>query len=143
MEGTMTGRISARAARLAVALLASTALTAVAVQTAGATTTKTPFVVEYEYTGLTGGGFGAVHCVGTRTVNPKFAAKGWPTGTKDVERCTSTDPSGKLIALTGGETGTFFPGATGWNSDFDNAPAVTASYKVAITDKKFLLVAYY
>ena len=139
----MTGRIPARAVRLAVALLASIALVAVAAGTASAAGTKTPFEASYEFTGLTGGGFGAVHCVGTRQVNPNFAKKGWPTATRDVQRCTSTDPSGKLIALTGGETGTWFPGASGWNSDYDAAVAVTAAYKVSGSDKKFKILAYY
>src|SRR6478752_3255955 len=114
MEGTtMTGRMRS-ATRLAMALLTTTALVGVSAQAAGATKTKTPFEATYEYTGLTGGGFGAVHCTGKRQVNPNFAAKGWATGTRDVELCVSTDPSGKLIALTGGETGTWFPGASGW-----------------------------
>ena len=71
----MTGRIPARAARLAVALLASIALVAVAAGTASAAGTKTPFEASYEYTGLTGGGFGAVHCIGVRQVNPKLRQK--------------------------------------------------------------------
>jgi hypothetical protein len=139
----MTGRTTARAARLAVALLASIALVAVAAATAGAATTKTPFQASYEFTGLTGGGYGAVHCVGTRQVSPSFAKKGWPTATRDVQICTSTDPSGKLIGLTGGEEGTWFPGANGWTSDYDATPAVTAAYKVSLSDKKFKIVAYY
>jgi hypothetical protein len=143
MEETMTGMIPKRAARLAVALLASTAVVAVAAGTAGATTTKTPFEVSYTYTGLTGGGFGAVSCVGTRQVNPAFASKGWATETRDVERCSSTETSHKLIALTGGETGEWFPGASGWNSDYDAKAAVTAKYVVSRNATKFRIVAYY
>jgi hypothetical protein len=139
----MTGMIPARAARLVVALLASTAMVAVAAGTASAATTKTPFVADYNFTGLTGGGFGSVHCEGTRQVNPNYAAKGWPTETRDVEYCRSTEPSGKFIALTGGETGEWFPGAYDWNSDYDNALAVSAQYKVSAKDKKFKIVAYY
>jgi hypothetical protein len=139
----MTGRIAVRAARVAVALVASIALVAIAAGTAGAATANTPFEASYEYTGLTGGGFGAVHCVGKRQVNPKFAAKGWPTETRDVEKCVSTDASGKLIALTGGETGMWFPGASGWNSDYDGRAAVTAAYRVSGSDKRFKTTVYY
>ena len=137
----MTGRIPARAAKFAVAIIASTALVAVAAGTAAGT--KTPFEASYEFTGLTGGGFGAIHCVGKRQVNPHFANKGWASETRDVEKCTSTDPSGKFIALTGGETGTWFPGASGWNSDYDEKAASTASYTVTAKDNKFKLIAYY
>ncbi|MGO9489108.1 MAG: hypothetical protein ACLQBB_08805 [Solirubrobacteraceae bacterium] len=132
-----------RVARSGVALLASLAFMAVATGSAGAATTKTPFTAEYTFTELTGGGFGSVHCEGQREVSPTFAKKGWPTGTRDVEVCRSTEPAGKFIALTGGETGGWFPGADGWNSDYDGAAAVTATYTVSANDKKFKIVAYY
>jgi hypothetical protein len=134
---------AARAAKLAVALLASTAVVAVAAGTAGAVTAKTPFTASYTYTGTTGGGFGAVSCAGVRQVNPKFAAAGWATETRDVEKCRSTEASGKLIALTGSETGEWFPGTSGWASDYDGKAAVTAKYKVSPYAKYFNIVAYY
>jgi hypothetical protein len=143
MEEAMIGMIPMRAARLAVALLASTAVAAVPAGAAGATTIKTPFEAEYSFTGLTGGGYGAVHCTGTRQVNAKFAKKGWPTETRDVEVCKSTEASGKLIALAAGETGTLFPGANGWDSDYDGKHTTTMEYKVAGNAKKFKLKAYY
>ena len=133
--------------RLAVALLASiatVATVAVTAGTAGAATTKTQFEATYEYTGLTNGGFGSVHCTGHRQVNEKsYAAKGWPTDTRDVEHCRSTSATGKFIGLTGGETGEWFPGASGWDSDYDGAAAVSAQYTVSTNDKTFNLVAYY
>jgi len=143
MEEAMIGMIPKRAAKLAVALLASTAVVAVAAGTAGATRTKTAFTAAYTYNGTTGGGFGAVSCEGTRQVNTKFATRGWPTETRDVETCVSTEASGKLIALKAGETGEWFPGTTGWNSDYDAKAAVTAKYKVGPSDHKFRIVAYY
>jgi len=140
----MSGRIPASAARLAAALLASTAVMAASAGAAGAATVKTPFVAEYSFTELTEGGFGTVSCEGKRQVNSTgFAGKGWPTGTRDVEKCRSTEASGKFIGLTGGETGEWFPGATGWDSDYDGAPAVSASYKVNSGDKSFKIIAYY
>lgn len=141
----MTRRIPARAMRLAVALLASIATVATVAGTAGAaTTTKTQFEATYEYTELTNGGFGSVHCTGHRQVNEKsYAAKGWPTDTRDVEHCRSTSANGKFIGLTGGETGEWFPGAGGWNSDYDGAAAVSAEYTVSVNDRTFNLVAYY
>lgn len=143
-EAAMTGRIPARAARFAVALLASTAFMAVAAGTASAeTTVKVPFEAEYTFTELTGGGFGSVHCVGTRQTNTGYESKGWATGTRDVEKCKSTEPNHKLIALTGGEEGGWFPGANGWNSDYDSAAAVSAHYVVSAKDRSFKLVAYY
>ena len=105
----MTGRIPARAATVALALLASVALMAVAAGTASAKGTKTPFEATYEYTGLTEGGYGAVHCTGKRQVNPAFASKGWTTETRDVEVCKSTETSQKLIGLKAGETGRRIP----------------------------------
>jgi hypothetical protein len=139
----MIGMIPKRAAKLAVALLASTAVVAVAAGTAGATTTKTLFTAAYTYNGTTGGGFGAVSCKGTRQVNTKFAKGGWATETRDVENCVSTETSGKLIALTAGETGEWFPGTTGWASDYDGKAAVSAQYKVGPGNHKFHIVAYY
>ena len=141
----MTKMVPAGAVRAAVALLASIAVVAAMAGTAaGAVTTKTSFEANYEYTGLTNGGFGSVHCTGHRQVNEKgYAAKGWPTDTRDVEHCRSTSPTGKLIALTGGETGEWFPGASGWNSDYDEKAAVSAAYTVSANDKVFNLVAYY
>jgi hypothetical protein len=143
METAMNGMITARVARLAVALIASTAVVAVAAGTASAAVTKTHFTAAYTFTELTGGGFGSVSCEGNRIVNTKYANKGWPTETRDVERCKSTESPRHLIALTGGETGTWFPGADGWNSDYDGAAAVSAEYKVNSRDTSFRLVAYY
>jgi hypothetical protein len=140
----MTGRIPATAARLVVALLASTAVMAASAGAAGAATIKTPFTAEYSFTELTEGGFGTVACEGKRQVNAtRFAAKGWPTSTRDVEKCRSTEASGKFIGLKGGETGEWFPGASGWDSDFDGAAAVSAAYTVNSGDKAFKLIAYY
>lgn len=140
----MTGMIPKRAAMLAVALLASTAVVAVAAGTAGAATTTTPFTATYTYNGTTGGGFGAVSCKGTRQVNPAAVAKkGWATETRDVETCSSTEASGKFIALTAEETGEWFPGTSGWASDYDGKTATSAHYVVGAKDKKFTIVAYY
>ncbi len=139
----MTGTIPARAARLAAALLASTAVMALAAGTAGATTTKTPFEASYTFTELTGGAFGAVHCTGKREVNPKFAAKGWLTETRDIEKCASTETSGKLVGLTGGEKAALFPGSNGWYSDYDAKFTETMEYTVSGKAKNFKLVAYY
>jgi hypothetical protein len=143
MGEAMIGMIPKRAAKLAVALLASTAVVAVAAGTASATITRTPFTATYTYNGTTGGGFGAVSCEGTRAVNTKFATQGWATETRDIEVCVSTEASTKLIALTASETGEWFPGTSGWASDYDGKAAVSAQYKVGPADHKFKIVAYY
>jgi hypothetical protein len=163
----MSGRIPARAVMLAVALLASTAgvaLTAAsasAMPTAGASPSlkadgssavralvatprlKAPFAVEYDAEAY----YGAVKCKGTHEANEKAGYPGTETeGGRDVEHCKST--TGKpLVGLTPGEKVElgmgWFPGSSGWDSDYDSQAASEIEYAVSKSGKSFKLVAYY
>jgi len=162
----MSGRIPARAVNLAVALLASTAAVAVmaatasAIPTAGASpalkasgsgelrvlalspSLKTPFEVEYDAEAY----YGAVKCKGKHETNEKHYPGTETEGGRDVEHCKST--TGKpLVGLTPGErvelgTG-WFPGSSGWDSDWDGQAASEIEYTVSATGKSFKLLAYY
>jgi hypothetical protein len=123
--------VSGRLGRLTAAALTTTAALALAASSAGAATTKTPFVTDYT------SAYGAVHCVGKLVVSTKS-----PGGGKEVEKCTSTEPDGKL-------TGYFTPGQeyTGyWESDYYatvGKPGVQPSsvlIKVAKNFKSFRVV---
>lgn len=163
----MSGRIPARAAKLAVALIASTAgvalmaATASAVPTTGASPSlklggssdvralvlnprlAIPFTAEYDAEAY----YGAVACKGRHQANEKKDYPGTATeGGRDVERCKST--TGKpLVGLTPGETVElgkgWFPGSSGWDSDYDSQAASEIEYTVSSTGKSFKLVAYY
>lgn len=169
----MTGVITAKAAKLAVALLASAAVAAVAAGMASASptvgaspslkfagsdgigalatyppSTKVSFEATYDAEGY----YGSVHCVGHHLTNAK---KGYPgtapgsspeEGGRDVEKCKSA--TGKaLIGLTPGETvalgAGWFPGSSGWDSDYDGQGATEIGYTVSASGKSFKLVAYY
>lgn len=164
----MTGMITAKAAKLAVALLASVAVAAVAAGTASASPTGSshsaassnarslskfakPEKWEYTFTGLNvGEWYGPVSCKGKHESNEKKGYLGTETsGGRDVEKCKSTTGKplelvapGEHVALGAGE----FPGASGWSSD-DPALAGLESkdieYTVAANGKSFKLVAYY
>ena len=84
--------------------------------------------------------FGAVSCKGKHQIMPrKFP------GSRDVETCKTTEPTG-FINLTANEhrgIGEWFPGASGWNSDYNGAAAISQEYTVSSNGKKFHLIAYY
>jgi hypothetical protein len=85
-------------------LLAGVLLTVAA---AAASAANTPYETNYS------SAYGAVHCVGKLIVNKTYPGNA-NEGGKEVEKCTSTEPSGKL-------TGYFSPGEeyTGyWESDY-------------------------
>jgi hypothetical protein len=167
MEDEMSGRIPARPAKLCAALLASTAVMATAAATAGAIPTGgagpslraaalsssaragagrvpgIPFTAEYDAESY----YGPVACKGKHETS---ASKGYPgtatEGGRDVERCKSTTGL-PLVGLTPGETVTlgegWFPGSSGWNSDYDGQGATEIAYTVSANGKSFKLVAYY
>jgi hypothetical protein len=167
MENEMSGRIPTRAAMLAVALLASTAVTAEmaatasAIPTAGASPSlkanglselsahplypslKIAFETEYDAEGY----YGAVKCKGKHEADEKVGYPGTATeGGRDVEHCKSTTGE-PLVGLTPGErvelgTG-WFPGSSGWDSDYDGQAASKIEYTVSSTGKSFKLIAYY
>jgi hypothetical protein len=167
MENEMSGRIPARTAMLAVALLASTAgvavmaATASAIPTAGASLSlkadglselsvhplypslKIAFETEYDAEAY----YGAVKCKGKHEADEKAGYPGVEKeGGRDVEHCKST--TGKpLVGLTPGETVElgkgWFPGSSGWDSDYDGQAASEIEYTVSSTGKSFRLVAYY
>ena len=137
-----TGKVG-RTARLAGAILGTVALFAVFAGTASAAAT----VEHFTFNGLEVGEFyGPVACKGVFDVNKKF-----PQG-KEIERCESTSPSGKLEGLKGGEegsgaTGGFpFSGFAGWESDDSTHAGLKTtnfSYKVNKADTRFKLIAIY
>ncbi len=164
----MTQRIHARAGRLAVALLISIAVAASATAAANASprtggagpslgagpsfklralsltkTTNTPFQVSYDAEGY----YGAVKCTGHHQANEKKGFPGDETeGGRDLEKCVST--TGKpLVGLAPNETvalgAGWFPGSSGWNSDYDGQAATSIQYTVSSNAKSFKLVAYY
>ncbi|HYM54227.1 MAG TPA: hypothetical protein VES97_02610, partial [Solirubrobacteraceae bacterium] len=104
--------------------------------------TSIPFETEYNAEGY----YGAVKCKGKHQTNER---KGYPgnetEGGRDVERCKST--TGKpLVGLTPGETvtlGGWFPGSSGWASDYNGQAASGIEYTVSGAGKSFRLVAYY
>jgi hypothetical protein len=123
--------VSRRLGRWTAAAVTTTAAVALAATPAGAATTKTPYVTDYT------SAYGAVHCEGKLIVSKKY-----PGGGKEVEKCTSTEPGGKL-------TGYFTPGQeyTGyWESDYYatvGKPGVQPSsvlIKVAKNFKSFRVV---
>jgi hypothetical protein len=95
-----------------------------------------PFTATYDATEY----YGAVTCTGKHQINPrKFP------GSRDVETCKSTELTG-FIGLTPNEqrgSGEWFPGASGWNSDYNGAAAISQEYTVSANGKKFHLIAYY
>jgi hypothetical protein len=168
MENEMNGRIPARAAKLMAALLVSTAAVAVMAASAGATPVaagapalrsvgssqtvaliraahvpNVSFATEYNAEGY----YGAVKCKGKHETNAALGYPGTETeGGRDVERCRST--TGKpLVGLMPDETVElgkgWFPGSSGWNSDYDGQAASEIEYKVSANAKSFKLVAYY
>jgi hypothetical protein len=101
----MRGFIATRAARLMVAALAAGMLAAVAAGPASASSTH----YETNYSSA----YGAVHCVGRLVTNKKYPSNATEGG-KEVERCTSTEPGGKLTGyFTAGEEYTGY-----WESDY-------------------------
>lgn len=109
--------------------------------------TTFPFETEYDAAGY----YGPVKCKGKHQTN---ARNGYPgtapgitpaEGGRDVERCGST--TGKpLVGLIPGETvalGGWFPGSSGWDSDYDGQAATAIEYRVSANGKAFKLVAYY
>jgi hypothetical protein len=161
MENEMSGRIPARAAVLAAALLASTAGVAVMAATASAIPTagtspslradalaltprlNVPFTAEYDAEAY----YGAVKCKGKHEADEKAGYPGVGTeGGRDVEHCKST--TGKpLVGLTPGEEVQlgkgWFPGSSGWDSDYDGQAASEIEYTVSMNGKSFKMVAYY
>jgi hypothetical protein len=98
----------------------------------GVGATSVAFTAEYDAEAY----YGSVKCTGKHETNPKKYE-----GSRDVERCESTVPP--LLTVVGGETGEWFPGASGWDSDFNGAAASSASYKVNPKATKFRIIAYY
>lgn len=94
--------------------------------------TSIPFTVEYDAEGY----YGPVKCTGKHQTNPRKY-----TGSRDVEKCESTSPP--LLTVVGHEVGEWFPGSSGWASDYNGAAASSASYKVNAKATKFKIVAYY
>jgi hypothetical protein len=152
---------------LAVALIASTAgvalmaATASAVPTTGASPSlklggssdlralvlnpslTTPFEAVYDAEAY----YGAVKCKGKHEASEK---KGYPgtasEGGRDVEHCKST--TGKpLVGLVPGESMElgkgWFPGSSGWDSDYNGQAAREIEYTVSSTGKSFKMIAYY
>jgi hypothetical protein len=133
----MQGIIPARLAKFAAAFFAASALVAVAAGTASAAT-STPYTTDYT------SAYGSVHCVGTLRVSKAHPGNATEGG-REVERCTSTEPNGKL-------TGYFTPGETYtgyWESDYYatiGKPGVQPSsvtIKVAKNFKWFIVRAVY
>ncbi|SRR5579871_130356 len=103
----MRGMLSSRLGRLTAAALTTAAFAALAATSAGAATTRTPYVTDYT------SAYGAVHCAGKLIINSTNPGNATEGG-REVEKCTSTEPGGKL-------TGYFTPGQeyTGyWESDY-------------------------
>jgi hypothetical protein len=133
----MHGMIPARLAKLAAALFAATALVAIAAGTAGAATV-TQYTTDYS------SAYGSVHCVGHIRDSKTYPGNATEGG-REVEKCTSTEPEGKL-------TGYFTPGETYtgyWESDYYatiGQPGVQPSsvvIKVAKNFKSFKVRAVY
>ncbi|MGO9319547.1 MAG: hypothetical protein ACLQBY_01910 [Solirubrobacteraceae bacterium] len=100
------------------------------------------FTAEYDAEGY----YGAVKCKGKHETNAGLGYPGTPTeGGRDVERCKSTTGK-RLVGLAPGETvspGGWFPGSSGWDSDYDSQAATSIEYTVSGNGKSFKLVAYY
>ena len=94
--------------------------------------TSVAFTAEYDAEGY----YGAVKCSGKHETDPKKYE-----GSRDVEKCESTSPP--LLTVVPGEMGEWFPGADGWDSDYNQAAASSASYVVSANAKRFKLIAYY
>ncbi len=166
----MIGRIPTQGWRLAAASVAAIAVAAIAAGTASASPSSTVspksavsnlvgplsrfapatsvhFETEYDAEGY----YGAVKCKGKHQTNEKKGYPGTAPGTlpaeggRDVERCKST--TGKpLVGLAPGETvaqGGWFPGSSGWASDYDGQGASAIEYTVSANAKSFRVVAYY
>ncbi|HSZ13713.1 MAG TPA: hypothetical protein VK790_06735 [Solirubrobacteraceae bacterium] len=152
-------------ARLAATLLASSALAAAVPAVAGAQPAAAggsvparsalksladsarvptvPFATEYDAEGY----YGAVKCKGKHETNANAGYPGSASeGGRDVERCKSTTGM-PLIGLAPGETvalgAGWFPGSSGWNSDYDGQAATSIEYVVSANGRSFKLVAYY
>jgi opacity protein-like surface antigen len=121
--------------KLAVLAAISVLCLAAGASAASATTTET-YAGEFNAEGY----YGKVYCkVRHQTNSKKF------TGSRDVESCKSLEAGG-LIGLEGGEhrgAGEWFPGASGWSSDFNGAAALSQEYTVSANKKHFKLIAYY
>ncbi len=161
----MAGRIPRRGAKVATALLASTALVAVAAGTASASNGPVglgPFATTgIKYTAAyTDPLLGPVACSGTHQTNPKYYPGTETEGGRDVFRCKSTvakAPLKDVAANEEGESNTGFPGATGWYSDYFNGlnsslilakentliPAKGLTWKVSGNGKVVKAAAYY
>jgi hypothetical protein len=161
----MVGRIPRRAAKVATALLASTALVAVAAGTAsadsgigqgpGGANTGVKYTATYTDPLL-----GPITCTGTHQTNKKYYPGTATEGGRDVFRCKSTEAKTPLKDVAAGEEGesnTGFPGATAWNSDYffnlnsstvpakENTiiPAKALAWKVSANGMVVKAVAYY
>ncbi len=166
----MMGRTPTNGSRLAAALIAAIAMLATTAGTASASpssasstksalsnqgdplsrfaaNTTVVFETEYDAEGY----YGAVKCKIKHQTSEKNEYPGTAPGIvpaeggRDVERCKST--TGKpLIGLAPGETvalGGWFPGSSGWDSDYDGQAASAIEYTVAASAKTFKVIAYY
>jgi hypothetical protein len=94
--------------------------------------TSVTFIAEYDAEAY----YGPVQCSGKHQTDPKRYE-----GSRDVEKCESTSPP--LLTVMPGEIGEWFPGSSGWDSDYNGAAASSASYTVNGKATKFKLIAYY
>ena len=104
----MQGTTPARFAKFVAALFAAAALVAVAAGTASAA--ATPYTTDYTSE------YGSVHCVGKLHIS-KARPGNANEGGFETEKCTSTEPNGKLTGyFNAGETYTGY-----WESDYYNS----------------------
>ncbi len=112
-----------------------------------AANTSVPFETEYDAEGY----YGPVKCKGKHQTSEKDGYPGTAPGVlpaeggRDVERCKSTTGA-PLIGLAPGEAvalGGWFPGSSGWDSDYDGQAADALEYTVSASAKSFRVVAYY
>jgi hypothetical protein len=141
----MKETFNARLARLAGAVVAAACVVALAAVSASAATTVTE--ANFEYGPNNGSAWGNVSCHAKLVVSKKFPSGGPGEGGKEVEKCVSTEPGGKL-------TGFFTPGQEYhgyWESDYyhfataENTTKFPSSLtiKVAKNFKSYRVVAIY
>jgi hypothetical protein len=131
-------------ARVAGVLLAVACVAAIAAMPASAATVTE---ANFEYGPNNGSAWGNISCHAKLVVSKKYPSEGANEGGKEVEKCVSTEPGGKL-------TGFFTPGEEYhgyWESDFyhfataENTSKLPSSVtiKVAKSFRSFRVVAIY
>jgi hypothetical protein len=143
--------MKARFTTLAMALIAATAIMAVAAGAAsakgGVIKTTARFHIQYSSGAITSNG--EVRCKGRHQTNSALYPGTATEGGRDIEKCKSTSHKA-FTALTAGQEGNMFPGSPSYESDWfylkgesgASIASIHVHFAVSANDKAFTLLVY-